>query len=58
MGFAGDGQEELELGWQLVLGVQTIGEVNSSDSAVSVNLYSKNIIMSQHELISYLKVSM
>jgi hypothetical protein len=43
LGFAGDGQEELELGWQLVLGVQTIGEVNSSDSAIGMNLHSTHI---------------
>jgi len=32
---------ELELGWQLFFGIQSIGEVDSSDSAVSMDLYSE-----------------
>ena len=39
-GLAGDGQEELELGWQLVLRVQPVGEVDSTDTAVGVDLNS------------------
>ena len=38
LSLAGDGQEELEFGRKLVLGVEAIGEVNSSDSAISMNL--------------------
>ena len=38
---AGNGQEECELGWELVFGVKSIGEIDSSDTAVSVNLNSK-----------------
>ena len=34
-------EEELELGRKLVFGVEAIGEVNSSDSAVGVNLHSE-----------------
>ena len=37
---AGDGQEEFELGRQLVFRVQSVGEVDSSDTAVGVNLNS------------------
>ena len=37
---SGDGQEELELGWQLVLRVQSVGEVDSTDTAVGVDLHS------------------
>lgn len=40
VGLAGDGQEELELGRQLVLGVQSVREVDSADTAVSVDLNS------------------
>ena len=40
-GLASDGQEELELGWELVLGVKSIGEVDSTDTAVGVDLNSK-----------------
>ena len=40
-GLAGDGEEELELGWELVLGVEAIGEINSANTAVSVDLNSR-----------------
>ena len=40
-GLAGNGEEELELGWQLVFSVQSVGEVDSSDTAVGVDLNSK-----------------
>ena len=39
----GNWQEELELWWELVLGVESIGEIDSSDSAVSVDLNSKGL---------------
>ena len=41
MGFAGNGEEKFELWGELVFGVQAVGEVNSTDSAVSVNLDSE-----------------
>ena len=37
--FSGNWQEEFELWWQLILSVQSIGEVDSSDSAVRVDLH-------------------
>jgi hypothetical protein len=40
---SGNRQEELELWWELVLGVESIGEIDSSDSAVSVDLDSKGL---------------
>lgn len=40
LGLAGHGQEQLEFGGQLVLCVEAIGEVDSSDPAVRVNLHS------------------
>jgi len=40
-GFAGDGEEELELGWELIFSVKAIREVDSSDAAVGMDLYSK-----------------
>lgn len=40
-GLAGDGEEEFELGRQLVFGVESVGEVDSSDAAVRVDLNSK-----------------
>ena len=43
LSLAGDGQEELEFGRKLVLGVEAIGEVNSSDSAVGVNLNAQGL---------------
>jgi hypothetical protein len=39
----GNWQEELELWWELVLGVQSVGEIDSSNSAVSMNLNSKSL---------------
>ena len=39
----GNWQEELELWWELVLGVESVGEIDSSDSAVSVDLNSKGL---------------
>lgn len=50
------GQEELELGWQLVLCVQAIREVNSSDSAVGMNLHSTKVV--RENSCEYLRVSM
>jgi len=43
LGLAGNGQEELELGRQLVLGVESVGEVDSPDSAVGVDLHSQGL---------------
>jgi len=43
LSLAGDWEEELEFGRQLVLGVEAIGEVDSSNSAVSVNLNAKGL---------------
>jgi hypothetical protein len=40
---ASHGEEQLELGWELILGVETIGEVDSSDTAVSVDLHSQGL---------------
>jgi hypothetical protein len=40
-GFAGDGEEELEFWGEFVLGVEAVGEVNSANAAVSVDLHSK-----------------
>ena len=39
----GNWQEELELWWELVFGVESVGEIDSSDSAVSVDLNSKGL---------------
>jgi len=39
----GNWQEELELWWELVLGVESIGEIDSSDSAVSMDLHSEGL---------------
>ena len=36
-----DGQEEFELGWELVLGVQPVREVDSANTAVRMDLNSK-----------------
>ena len=41
--FACHGQEKLELRGQLVLGVETVREVNSSNSAVGVDLNSEGL---------------
>ena len=38
-----DWQEQLELWWQLVFGVQSVGEVDSTDSAVGVDLNSQSL---------------
>ena len=43
LGLAGNGEEELELRRQLVLSVETIGEVDSSDSAVGMNLDAQGL---------------
>ena len=43
LSFAGDRQEQFEFRRQLVLGVKSIREVDTTDSAVSVNLNSTNI---------------
>ena len=43
LSLASDWEEELELGRQLVLGVEAVREVNSSDSAVSVNLNAQGL---------------
>ena len=40
-GLAGDGQEELEFGGELVFGVESVREVDSSDTAVGVDLDSE-----------------
>jgi len=40
-GLSGDGEEKLELGRELILSVEAVGEIDSSDTAVSVNLHSK-----------------
>jgi hypothetical protein len=50
LGLAGYGQEQLEFGGQLVLCVEAIGEVDSSDPAVRVNLHSISIISSRFNL--------
>ena len=36
-----DWQEELELWWELILGVESVGEIDSSNSAVGVDLNSE-----------------
>ena len=43
MWLTGNWQEELELWWELVLGVESVREIDSSDSAVSVDLDSKGL---------------
>ena len=40
-GFASDGEEELELGGELIFSVKAIREVDSSDAAVGMDLNSK-----------------
>ena len=42
---AGNGQEEFELGWELVFGIKSIREVDSSNTAVRVDLNSKQFKM-------------
>ena len=41
--FAGNRQEKFELGWELVLGIQSVGEIDSTDAAVCMNLNSKRL---------------
>ena len=43
MRFACDWQEQFELWWQLVFRVESVGEVDSSDSAVGVDLNSEGL---------------
>lgn len=43
MGFAGDWQEKLEFRWQLVLCVEPVREVDATDAAVGMDLYSKGL---------------
>ena len=43
LSLASNGEEKLELRRQLVLGVKAIGEVDSSDSAVGVNLDTQGL---------------
>ena len=43
LGLAGNGQEQFEFGRELVLGVESVREVNSSDSAVGVDLNSQGL---------------
>lgn len=38
LGFAGNWQEKLELWWKLVFGIESVREVDSANTAVSVNL--------------------
>ena len=44
LGLASDGEEKLEFWGELVLGVQAVGEVDSANTAVSVDLNSTQII--------------
>ena len=39
----GDGQEQLELGGKLFLGVEAVGEVNAADAAVRVDLHPQRL---------------
>ena len=41
LGLASDGEEKLEFWGQLVLGVKAVGEVDTANTAVSVDLHSK-----------------
>ncbi len=43
LSLASNGEEKLELRRQLVLGVKAIGEVDSSDSAVCVDLDAEGL---------------
>ena len=36
-----DGEEEFELWWELVFGVQSVGEIDASNTAVGMDLHSK-----------------
>ena len=51
LGLAGNGEEKLEFWGELVLGVKAVGEVNTADTAVSVNLNSKKFKKSVTSLI-------
>ena len=42
MWLAGDWQEQLEFGWELVFGVESVGEIDSSYSTVSMDLHSES----------------
>ena len=41
VGVVGDWQEELELWWEFLLGIQAVGEINTPDTAVSMQLHSE-----------------
>lgn len=41
--FSSDWQEKFELGWELVFGIKSIGEVDSSYSAVCMDLNSQSL---------------
>ena len=43
LSLAGDGEEELELWRELVLGVEAVREVDSADSAVGVDLHAEGL---------------
>ena len=43
MGLTSNGQEQFEFGRELVLGVESVGEVDSSNSAVGVDLDSQGL---------------
>ena len=43
MWLSSDWQEKLELGWELILGVESVGEVDSSNSTVGVDLNSQSL---------------
>ena len=43
MWFTGDWQEKLELWWELIFSVKSVREVDSPDSAVSVDLHSQGL---------------
>ena len=42
LGFTGNRQEQFEFRGKLVFCIESIGEINSSNSAVSVNLHSQS----------------
>ena len=41
LSFSSDWEEELEFWWKLIFGVEAVGEVDSSDPAVCVDLHSQ-----------------
>ena len=43
LGTASNGQEKFEFWGKLVFGVEAVGEINTTDSAVSVDLNSKGL---------------